>query len=263
MEDGEEITYGLEHIDRYEFRHFEICANMWYLPHKRKRIYFVGVLKEFCKPGTMDGIAATIKECCHKRKGHIDDCLYDVRTEHVKDVEQGSSAKRPRTTRCNFQIFDEVREKEGFQHRDSRCGQPFSRKLGKTKCQELGMRNCEILDITMLRELKQHGCMRPRVLVDLSQNIKRRVTTANGDMGTPTTSQMLFDMDAKKFLQCEDIFQAMGWPAQLLEVSALSKSQWQRLTGNMMVLPCVGVCMAAILKHVVFHSDTNFSRAKK
>ena len=158
--------------------------------------------------------------------------------------------------------YEEFRAAQGLPAQDAHGGKPFSCGLSVKQLRLLGPCKAEMLDIIALMDLQKHGKVMPNV-VDMSQALDRKVWKCNGMIGTPTTSQRLFDLKRKREYTCKEIFQVMGWPAsELCEAEAFPGGEWRDLTGNMMVLPCVGLVMMSIMACVQFHPCTDFRQPK-
>ena len=73
--DGTKEFVGLRHNKKYIWCHCILRADSFYLPHCRRRIYFIGVRTDVGGTEELDKISAMIDSQMVKRPGTIADCL--------------------------------------------------------------------------------------------------------------------------------------------------------------------------------------------
>eukprot|EP00959_Pyramimonas_sp_CCMP1952_P087475 1830446-Pyramimonas_sp.AAC.1 len=146
--------------------------------------------------------------------------------------------------------FAMIRNDFELPSRDALDGKPYSPTLPSYLQEQLGPRKLEILDIAYLREMKMHGHIRPHLVVDLSQAVRRKPVYGEGTIVTPMSSSEYFHIKLKRNLSAVEIFQCLGWDKKdlVLDGAFTHPGCWRLITGNMMAVPNVGVIQFVLIK---------------
>lgn len=257
VENGKVVHYGLEHVTRYAWHVFVVRSDSFHLPHKRERLYILGIRRD--GDDTDDLMHRVIgmveSQCGVRRPGTLSSVLLPDE-EAAKFQKAGLGGRKPgrAPSQAVLNKFDKFRQSRGFPCRDSKRGQPYSNTLPKSKRKDLGQRRLELLDIAAL-SMGSPSSLPQDMVQDLSQNLSRRAWKHGGRITTPTTSTELFLLNKRRPAVAPELFQAQGWPADELDLSGIRPSLWRVLVGNMMSVPCVGCILCAVLAVVPMGSD--------
>ena len=105
---------------------------------------------------------------------------------------------------------------------ETKDGRPFSSAAGSALLSATTERECEVMDVAVLKTLKAHGKVDVQwMTVDVSQGVDRVSLHLDGTIGAPMMSARYvvvpFGDFSKAFVfNAGEVFQAMGWPTTSL-----------------------------------------------
>eukprot|EP00969_Alexandrium_andersonii_P360822 15456230-Alexandrium_andersonii.AAC.1 len=250
------VKYGLMLNDRYYTEVHTLQSNFFQLPHERKRIYIIMVRKDVADAKAMVRIKNFIDQqrMGALPRGHVQNFFLDPKDAKELEDQGWGGRTAGHMKGSTLKGFNAHRLALNFPDRDAPGGRPYSSSLPQEVQKRIGPRKCEMLDLIHLEEVRVHGSVREDLIVDLSQSMERRTFHANGSVPTPTTSSEYWSFSEKRFLTCPEVFALQGWDPQMLSLYLMNPKDgdWRKWTGNMMSLPCIGCCLAAVLANIYF-----------
>ena len=148
---GEDILVGFELIPHYSWKVFSVQASVFGLPHKRRRLYIVGIHMHIGGEAELDRISKAIDTWndMPKNSNHITEFMLreDIAKKYAEEG-WGETLTRPQPmTAKGFKTCDAFRSKMAFPARDDDHGKSYSKKhLSHSQRNQLGERRCELLD---------------------------------------------------------------------------------------------------------------------